>query len=71
MPDSKLKKVIDISAILIAALALVYSIYEHKQTVKLQNKQTERAIMLELEKEKPYLQLVFRKIDSEFGTEHV
>ncbi|MCW5521189.1 hypothetical protein J1N09_15175 [Aureitalea sp. L0-47] len=65
MGNSKLKLSIEILTIVIAAGALVYSVIEHQQTVKLQKAQTERAIQLELEKEKPYLQIVFRKIDSE------
>lgn len=65
MPNSNLNKALSIAAILIAAGTLGYSIYEHRQTVKSQNIQTERAVKLEIEKDKPHLQIVFRKIDSE------
>lgn len=65
MAELKLKNSVDVIAIILAAAALIYSVYEHNQTIKIQKIQTERAIKLELEKEKPYLQISFRKLDSE------
>lgn len=65
MSGSKLNKVIDIIAVLIAALALTYTIYQSSKNIKLQKEQTEYSIKLSLEKEKPFLQADFKKIDIE------
>ncbi|QCW99940.1 hypothetical protein FGM00_07445 [Aggregatimonas sangjinii] len=65
MAESKLKGVIDVCALIIAAAALAYTIYQHKLSVVKEREQTERSIALENEKSRPYVQLEFLKADYE------